>query len=59
MIYLKVRKQEIKCLSFETSVLFFLDNYQANGYALFILFFVYMAIISILLVNLLIAMLRY
>lgn len=38
---------------------FYLDNYRANGYAVFILLIIYMAIVSILLVNLLIAMFRY
>jgi len=38
---------------------FNLDNYKANGYAVFILVIIYMAIVSILLVNLFIAMLRY
>ncbi len=38
---------------------FYLDNYKPNGYAAFILVIIYMAIVSILLVNLLIAMFRY
>jgi hypothetical protein len=37
----------------------FADNYKPNGYAVFILLVAYMAIVGILLVNLLIAMLRY
>ncbi|CAM4879980.1 unnamed protein product [Rotaria socialis] len=37
----------------------FEKNYQANGYTLFILLVVYMTIVSVLLVNLLIAMLSY
>ncbi|CAF4028635.1 unnamed protein product, partial [Rotaria magnacalcarata] len=37
----------------------FEKNYHANGYALFILLVVYMTIVSVLLVNLLIAMLSY
>jgi hypothetical protein len=36
-----------------------LDNFKANAYAVFLLLIAYMAIVSILLVNLLIAMFRY
>ncbi|CAF4616402.1 unnamed protein product [Rotaria socialis] len=42
-----------------SSLQLFDKNYQANGYALFFLLVVYMAIVSVLLVNLLIAMLSY
>ncbi len=38
---------------------FYSDQYSPNGYAVFILLVVYMALVSILLVNLLIAMFRY
>ena len=53
-------KNEEPLRSISTRLLFpHADNYKPNGYAVFVLTAVYMSMVSILLVNLLIAMFRY
>jgi hypothetical protein len=55
------RKKEKKSYTFSFQLISFLhlDNFNANGYIVLILFAVYISLASILLIGLLIAMFRY